>query len=557
MTIQFLARKGLVILFALTMMLSASLSLARAAVTIQVTTTADTISVDGACSLREAITATNTNTTSNECVHDGSSGADTITFAIPSTDGGCSAPDVCTITLGTELPSISDIVTINGSGQLITVSGNNATPVIENGSTFNLENLTIVNASGSFGAIRNSGTLNVSNSTFANNQASSTGGAINNGGELNITNSTFADNSSSGGGAIVNSSVVNITNSTFFGNTASISGSDIDNRSGGTVNLTNSTVSGGTGGGFRNEGTMTLRNSIIANNTRMNCLNAGTLTADSHNLDTDGSCDNATTKTSGEIALAAALADNGGSTQTLAIGTNSAALDAGDDSVCAAAVGSPTFGAGGLDQRGITRPQGTHCDIGAFERVIAYVTVIKHVDNSSGGSAVASAWTMNVSGVNPSQTGFPGAEAPGVQVILDPGAYSVTESDGPTDYQNSFSADCSGTLAAGDAKTCTATATSICSVTKPAKPSLKSPAKDANIGTLPFKLKWNAANCATSYNVTVKDTATNKKADGKKGLTKTQYKVKTLAQAKTYKWFVSACNAIGCTKSKARTFTAQ
>ena len=35
--------------------------------------------------------------------------------------------------------------------------------------------------------------------------------------------------------------------------------------------------------------------------------------------------------------------------------------------VCAAVVGSPTYGAGGLDQRGVVRPQGAHCDIGSYE----------------------------------------------------------------------------------------------------------------------------------------------------------------------------------------------
>jgi hypothetical protein len=50
------------------------------------------------------------------------------------------------------------------------------------------------------------------------------------------------------------------------------------------------------------------------------------------------------------------LANDGGNTQTLALLSGSPAIDAGDDGVC------PT-----TDQRGATRPFGSHCDIGAYE----------------------------------------------------------------------------------------------------------------------------------------------------------------------------------------------
>jgi len=48
--------------------------------------------------------------------------------------------------------------------------------------------------------------------------------------------------------------------------------------------------------------------------------------------------------------------DNGGPTKTMALSASSPALDAGDDATCEA-----------TDQRGVSRPQGSHCDIGAFE----------------------------------------------------------------------------------------------------------------------------------------------------------------------------------------------
>ena len=50
---------------------------------------------------------------------------------------------------------------------------------------------------------------------------------------------------------------------------------------------------------------------------------------------------------------------NGGSTQTMALLPGSAAIDGGDNAFCTS-----------TDQRGVTRPQGSTCDIGAFEYVV-------------------------------------------------------------------------------------------------------------------------------------------------------------------------------------------
>ncbi|MEE8466189.1 MAG: hypothetical protein V3S68_06885, partial [Dehalococcoidia bacterium] len=84
------------------------------------------------------------------------------------------------------------------------------------------------------------------------------------------------------------------------------------------------------------------------------------------------------------------------------------------------------------------------------------LTVVKKVVNDSGGSAVASDWTMNIAGANVSNTSFAGAEA-GVTITLDAGAYSVGETGGPSGYAMSSSADCSGTIIAGDVLTCVIT----------------------------------------------------------------------------------------------------
>jgi hypothetical protein len=86
------------------------------------------------------------------------------------------------------------------------------------------------------------------------------------------------------------------------------------------------------------------------------------------------------------------------------------------------------------------------------------LTVIKHVVNNSGGSAVASQFTMTVTGsAVPSGTiSFPGSET-GTTVPMQPGSYTVTET-GPSGYNSiPIDDDCAGSLNAGDSRTCTVT----------------------------------------------------------------------------------------------------
>ena len=85
----------------------------------------------------------------------------------------------------------------------------------------------------------------------------------------------------------------------------------------------------------------------------------------------------------------------------------------------------------------------------------AHLIVIKHVVNANGGKAKASSFTMKINGVT--ATGgntFPGAESPGTNKTVTPGSYTVTET-GPAGYIATPSADCSGTIANGQTKTCT------------------------------------------------------------------------------------------------------
>lgn len=106
-------------------------------------------------------------------------------------------------------------------------------------------------------------------------------------------------------------------------------------------------------------------------------------------------------------------------------------------------------------------------------------------------------------------------------------------------------------------KTLTPTVTPTSCAVKPSKPTLLKPKNNSVTTKTRVVLKWAAATCAVSYSVTVKDAVTKKTADSKKNLTGLKYKTKTLAQGKSYKWSVKACNPIGCVRSAQRTFTIQ
>ena len=80
------------------------------AATIQVNSTADTVSDDGTCTLREAITSSNADVTSGASVGEcaAGSGADTISFDL-------SGAGPHTIAVASQLPSVTETATIDGS----------------------------------------------------------------------------------------------------------------------------------------------------------------------------------------------------------------------------------------------------------------------------------------------------------------------------------------------------------------------------------------------------------------------------------------------------------
>jgi hypothetical protein len=93
------------------------------------------------------------------------------------------------------------------------------------------------------------------------------------------------------------------------------------------------------------------------------------------NLATDNTCAGAKFVLPDQLKLGF-LQDNGGTTPTIALLPNSVAIDAGNDQVCAASMGAPLYGAGGVDQRSVTRPQGEYCDVGSFEAVFLRTTFL-------------------------------------------------------------------------------------------------------------------------------------------------------------------------------------
>ncbi|PZC46387.1 MAG: hypothetical protein C1O27_001964 [Chloroflexi bacterium] len=102
--------------------------------TLTVNTTNDEENADGDCSLREAITAANTNAQVDQCDASGSDATDTIVFA-PSADEG-------TITLASVL-TISSNVNIQGPGaDQLRISGNNTVQVFSITSDANALNKT-------------------------------------------------------------------------------------------------------------------------------------------------------------------------------------------------------------------------------------------------------------------------------------------------------------------------------------------------------------------------------------------------------------------------------
>jgi hypothetical protein len=323
-------------------------------------------------------------------------------------------------------------LTLDGHGHTITQTCANAQVLLVNGTaTTSFANVTITGGQanvGGGGGIKSHGPLILTNTVVTGNSSSSTGGGISAlavGASVSLTSSTVTNNSSSGGGGgIETAGSATLTDSTVSGNHSGTAGAGISAVAG--VTLTGSTVSGNTalagaggiasasvtatdstisgntadaaGGGGITTGTATLVYATLTQNsssTGANLVATGltsfgsvlalpagggtncvvvTPTSNGFNFSDDTSCGLATStdRQSGNPILGA-LANNGGPTATQLPGAGSPLVDAVPLSSCQA------DGAAGVatDQRGVTRPQGPGCDIGAVEvQVVAPTPIV-------------------------------------------------------------------------------------------------------------------------------------------------------------------------------------
>ncbi len=303
------------------------------------------------------------------------SSGDTIVF-----DGNCTV----TLTAPLTIPDSKNL-TIDAGGHTVALDGGGAVQILHlqatnnKGPTVALNALTLQHGKAAQGGaiFNDQGTLTITNSAIIANTATTSGGGIENaGGVLKVTNSTFSGNTASGPGGAT--------------------GGAIDNDAHGTATIVSSTISGNTvmsqaaqaaaGGGLFDFATVansvTLTETIVAGNTGGNCngadigsANPNGLASGGHNLigvrhnnPADPTCgvDFTGLAAAGEIVGTDAspvnpklgpLGNNGGTTPTLPLRLGSPAIDAGG--TCPAGVTT--------DQRGVTRPQGAACDIGAYE----------------------------------------------------------------------------------------------------------------------------------------------------------------------------------------------
>lgn len=244
-------------------------------------------------------------------------------------------------------------------------------------------------------------TINIINSTFESNIAATCGGALSiEGGTngnlaLNIVKSTFKNNTANGtstqnGGAIYIQDEVDVTlvDVTFSGNTSlGSAGGGALHMDAGDNSLTasfdtfyNNSVSSGAGNDFYQVGTSS-STSLAENNIFASggdeC--GGTLTqyTFTNNLSSDSDCGSL-----GAATGLSAISDNGGVVETIALSSGSNAVDT-------AVAGS--LGCYATDARGITRPFGAACDIGAFEYVEGDISL----SESDGSTSVSESGTTD------------------------------------------------------------------------------------------------------------------------------------------------------------------
>ena len=111
----------------------------------------------------------------------------------------------------------------------------------------------------------------------------------------------------------------------------------------------------------------------------------------------------------------------------------------------------------------------------------ARLIVLEQIINDDGGTAVAADFTVSVRGGSPRPERFAGAEAPGTDVALDAGPYAVSV-DATLGYRTTLASACAGTIAVGEAKTCTVTSDDVVPLTLALVADAPSVPADGNTG---------------------------------------------------------------------------
>ncbi|NJN90641.1 MAG: cadherin-like domain-containing protein [Leptolyngbyaceae cyanobacterium SL_5_14] len=321
-----------------------------------VTNTSDS----GEGSLRAAVFAANANPGEDAILFSGSVFFD-------------ATPDTITLTSGQLTFTDSARTVLSGQGaDRLTISGNNTSRVFEvaSGATAFLSSVAIANGlSVTGGGILNAGVLTLSSSQLTNNSASFGGGVFNNAGTLVIDDSTLNGNSATAaGGGISNfAGTLDISNSTLSGNSAVLWGGGIETLGDTPVTIRNSTLTLNQENGlYIVDSPVLVQNTIIAENTGANV--SGTLSSGS-----------AFNLIGGDPKLAP-LANNGGTTLTHALLSDSPARNTGSNALISPGVSR--------DQRGsrFSRIISEVVDIGAFEAlpVVSLTPVLNNQEEGTG-----------------------------------------------------------------------------------------------------------------------------------------------------------------------------
>lgn len=264
-------------------------------------------------------------------------------------------------------------VTINGATVANGIS-------VTGGGLVSLTNSGVHNGVGGTGAAINAEHILLTDSTLSGNHSDDFGGAVNTF-DITLVRSTVSGNDSEGRAGGIAAAEVTLINSTVSGNLAngSAEGPKGAGSGGGlyafTVNLVYSTVDGNgaaNGGNIYAETAINSFGSVVAEPlSSVNCVGGGTTTSNGYNFSDDASCNFAGTgdrQSAGSPGLGP-LRPNGGPTETLLPQAGSPLLDGVPSASCQA------DGAAGVttDQRGVSRPQGSGCDIGAVEVEVSTV----------------------------------------------------------------------------------------------------------------------------------------------------------------------------------------